>query len=348
MKRKFSWMTGMILFVVLAAGTQLAAEEKTKEYHESWPVENVQTLEIDNKFGEVKITDKGGDVVTIDVVITVEASGAKQAEELLDQIEVNFGKTGGTVTAETEISRNFRSRDRFSIDYEVNIPPDKNLHITNKYGNTFVHVLNANGMFDIQYGNFKANALNMPSGGYMNLELSYGKADLEAAGDLKTTVQYSTINVGKSGKLVLNSKYNVVHIQEAELIEADSRYDTFRFGTVGSLSAITKYTRIQVAEMLKELNLEAGYGGVKIDRVDSGFGSISVTSSYGEVSLGLADSDYALDASCDYCGISYPENRFSGDRSREGQSSEVKGVVGSRNSKGKVLIRSRYGQINLK
>ena len=346
MKRKYDFITGLFICLSFFAGLQGFALEKTKEYHESWPAGSVQTLEINNKFGEVKVTDKGGGSVTIDVVVTVEAASEKFAGELLDQITVTTGKTGNTVAAETNISRDFKANKRFSIDYEVNIPPDRNLQITNKYGNTFVNILNANGMFDIQHGNFTAIALNTPAGGSMDVTLAYGKADIESAKELNTTVQYSTINLGKAGKLILNSKYNVVHIEEAGSIEAESIYDTFNFGVAGSVSVHAKYTRIQTEEVLKILDMEAGYGGIKVDRVDSGFESISVTSSYGQVSLGLGDASYSLDAICDYCEISYPESSFSGDRIRENQSHQVKGKVGSATG-GTVFVKSRYGQVKL-
>ncbi len=346
MKRKFNFIAGFIFLLAATAGLQAFGQEKTKKYHESWPVASVQTLDINNRFGEVKVTNKGGNNVTIDVLVTVEASNERRAEELLDQINVSFSKTGSTVFAETNISRNFKSRQRFSIDYEVNIPPDKNLNITNKYGNTFVNVLNANGKFDIQYGNFSANELNTPSDGSVTLSLAYGKADVETANDMTVTIQYSNITFGRLKDLNLNSRYAVISLDKAGSIVAESRYDTFNFGEVESVTADTKYTQIRVNELSKSLKVDAGYGGIKVGKVDNGFESVTITNSYGQISIGLGNADYSLDASCDYCGISYPDSRFSGDRMSENQSRRVKGKVGA-GSGGTVYLRSRYGQIKL-
>ena len=212
MNRKFKFVIA-ILFLLLAAYVKLPAVEKSKEYHESWPAQSVELLEINNKFGEVKVINDGSGNLTIDVVITVEASGAMKAEELLNLVNVSFNQTGSSVSARTNMSDDFESRNKFSIDYEVNIPSDKNLNITNKYGNVFVNVLNANGIFDIQYGNFTANQLNAPEGRKIEMNLGYGKADIGSGNDIYATIQYSSINFGQLGDLTLNTKYTVINLE---------------------------------------------------------------------------------------------------------------------------------------
>lgn len=346
MKPKVKTLTAVFIACLFLAGITARAEEKIKKYSEAWPVNSVQTLEINNRFGEVKITDKGGSQVTVDVVVTVEAANARMADELLSMINVNFSKTGNKITAETIISKGFSSRKQFSINYEVNIPPDKNLTVTNKYGNTFVNMLNANGTFDIQYGNITINELNTPDNGSAKLNLAYGKSNIEKARNLSVVVQYSNMQFGTMNDLNLNSKYTVINIDKVGSVSAESKYDTFNFDIVRALKAETRYTHIKMKELAENLNLNAGYGGIKVEKVNKGFNSITVSSSYGQVALGLANQSYLLDASCSYCGISYPEEIFSGDRISENHSRIIKGRVGN-DSGGSVNIKSRYGEIKL-
>ncbi|SHF31469.1 hypothetical protein SAMN05444274_104396 [Mariniphaga anaerophila] len=346
MKQKVKFFACLFFLVVWASGMEAVAAKKAKEYHESWPSNSVTTLEISNKFGDVNVAYKGGSNVTVDVIITVESSNERKIDDLLEQISVSFSKTGNTVTAETHFSRGFSTRLQFSVDYKVNIPPDKNLNITNKYGNAFVNELNASGSFDISYGNFDANQLKAPADGLVELELAYGKGGVESANNLLVEVQYSTINFGNLGELDLDSKYSIINIDKAGSVIADSKYDTFNFGLVGALSSTTKYTRIKVRELSQKLIVDAGYGGIKVDKVDENFESVQITNSYGQISLGLGNANYLLDASCDYCGISYPESNFSGNRISERQMRKVNGKVGS-GTGGTVFVKSRYGQINL-
>lgn len=336
----------LILVIVLGSGRTVLAEEKTKKYHESWSASGVETLDISNKFGEVKFKNEGGTEITIDVLVTVEASNESKANELLKMIDVEFSKSGNTVKAVTSIENNFKSQREFSINYEINIPSDKNLIVSNKYGNTIINKLIANGDFDIQYGNITANELTAPAGGKMNIMLAYGKGNIETTGNVNIDIKYSNILLGTINDLVLNSKYSTVEFDKGHIIQIDSKYDKFSFGRVKSVTATTKYSQLKMEYLASSLKIETGYGGVKVAEVSPDFELVSITNSYGQISLGLNNASYVVDAKCEYCGISYPEERFKGNRMKENTSYELKGKVGTAGG-GNIMIRSRYGEIKL-
>ena len=346
MKSKCKWIFILLFLGMVISEMKAEAAEKTKRYSEKWPVSSVQTLQVVNKFGEVKVNNSGGSDVTIDVLVTVEATSESRASELLNMIKVNFSKSGGTVKAETEIENNFKSHQRFSIDYTVNIPADKNLNISNKYGNTIVNELNANGEFNIQYGNFTAGKLLAPTNGSMKVNLAYGKAEISSASDINVDVKYSTINFGEMSNLQLLSRYTVVNIEKAAAMKIDSKYDTFSFEDVEALEASTKYSHFKISTLKKRLKIDSGYGGIRVDKVSDDFESVDIQNSYGQIKLGLGTAGYSIDASCNYCGISYPESEFSGNRMNENQTKTIIGKVGRKDG-GKVFIRSRYGEIKL-
>lgn len=343
MKRVFKLVAAIFVIGVLTAGTTAFAEEKTKEYHETWAASSVQSLEITNKFGEIKVVNKGGTEVTIDVIVTVEARDEKRADDLLDKIDVEFRKSGSIVKAATTIANNFKSQRKFSIDYVVNIPSDKNLKIANKYGNTIVNVLTGDGDFNIQYGNFSANELN---GEKIRIALAYGNADIASGGDIQAQVKYSPISFGEIKNLQIESKYSNITIEEGKDIKVESKYDKLSFEEVESVMASTKYSHLRIDELAKSLKIETGYGSVKVEQVAPDFEFISITNSYGQISLGLDEASYSVDASCNYCGISYPEDEFTGDRIKENNSRTIKGKIGT-GMGGKVMVHSRYGDIKL-
>lgn len=346
MKTTFKITALLILVIILGAGKTVIAEEKTKKYHESWSATGVETLDISNKFGEVKFKNEGGTEITIDVLVTVEASSESKANDLLEMIDVDFSKSGSTVKAVTTIENNFKSQRKFSIDYEINVPSDKNLVVSNKYGNTIVNKLNANGDFDIQYGNITANELVAPANGKMNIMLAYGNGNVETTGNLNLDIKYSNISFGTINDFILESKYSTVEFDKGHIIQIDSKYDKLNFGRVKSVSAITKYSQMKIEFLASNLKIETGYGGIKVNEVAPDFESVSITNSYGQISLGLNNASYSVDAKCDYCGISYPQERFKGNRMKENNSYEINGKIGTSGG-GTVMIRSRYGEIKL-
>lgn len=345
--KTLKFIAALFVVSILTAGTSVFAEELTKEFKQEWSVDGVSTLEISNRYGEVRVNNEGGSMITVDVLVTVEGSNEKRLNELLDKIEVEFRKNGSTAKAETKIEGNLKGQNKLSIDYVINIPSDKNLNIENKYGNTVVGELTGNGNFVSKYGNFTAYDLATPEDGTLKLSLAYGNASIGSASYLNADVSYSPITIEEVKKLKVESKYSSINVEEADDIQAISKYDKYNCEEVGSFTADTKYTQIRIEELSKSLKIGAGYGGVRVSQIAKDFEFISITNSYGQISLGLDDADYSIDASCDYCGISYPEDEFSGDRIKENNSRTVKGKIGTGEG-GKVMIKSRYGEIKLR
>ena len=136
MNAKFKLVFTLLLFSTLVASA--AGTDFTKNFRKSWTKSSVTALKITNKFGEVKINDAGGDSVTVKVVITIDNPSGNKAKELMDNIHIDIQKSGGLVTGETTIDEDFRNKQSFSIDYLVNIPKDRDLDITNRYGNVVI------------------------------------------------------------------------------------------------------------------------------------------------------------------------------------------------------------------
>ncbi len=332
--------------LLVAPVTELFSVEKTKKYHETWPASEVKTLEVSNRFGEINVVNSNNNKVTIDVVVTVKANTENRAENILNEISVEIDKPGRVVMAKTQIGNNFNSKSSFSIDYTINIPPDKNLRIDNKYGNTFINKLHANGNFNIKYGNFNANELTASPDSKISISLGYGNSRVEIANTLYADIMYSDMTLGLIKELKLESKYSKFDIEDAYSLDLYSKYDKFRIEKANMVVASSKYSNLRIGELKKSIKVDNGYGGIKIDKVAADFESISITNSYGQISLGLNDTGYDVDAMCEYCGISYPEGNFSGSSFKDNNVRKLKGSVGDAGNR-KIFLRSRYGSIHL-
>lgn len=349
MKSKCSLLLiALFLAGALNSQAQPVVDGKVKKYHQAWDASGIETLEVVNKFGEVRINNDGGSQVTVDVVINVESESESAAQKLLSDITVEFSKSGNTAKAETRIKESFKSKSKFSIDYKVNIPPDKNLNITNKFGNTFVNELLAKGDFNIGYGNLSANKLMGSAKGDITLNLEYGKGDVSELGDATLNVAYSKLFVDEGKNLNLTSKYSGIDLGEVLEVKADSKYDGFEVDEIESLVAEMKYTTVKIGELKKKLVLTSGYGGIKVEDVSSTFELIDVNSSFGQINLKIEnDAAYSLMAECQFCDINHSKSDFKGNSSKTDFTNKLDGVIGSGSPKGKVTVKSRYGNIVL-
>ena len=343
MKLKFKLILTLLLFsVVLVHATNA---EYTKSIKKGWTKSSVTAMKITNKFGEVKINDLGGDSVTIKVLITIDNKSSEKAKELMDKISVDFDKSGGLVTATTEIEENFRNNETFSIDYLVNIPKDRELMISNKYGNLILNELDAKGYFEVNYGSMTAGNMKAPAGNPIKIIVNYGKADLAMINDANLEFKYSKLTADEIVQLTLDSKYSTVNLHKTKNLTLDSKYDGFSIDEIGTLKSISKYTNYKIDLLTENLDLDTGFGSVRINKVDAKFENISITNSYGGINIGLNDLSYKLKADCDYCEVSYPENRYKGNKIKENHKFSLEGNVGT--GGGKVSINSRYGGVKL-
>lgn len=343
MKRKYKLM--FILMVAIAA-TVVATAQETRSFSKSWPVNDVETLQVINKFGEVRISDKGSNQVTVDVLVKVDGTGSR-AKEVLDDISVDFKITGNKAVVETIFKQNFKSKGKFSIDYTIVIPSRKNLVISNKFGNVVIQNLTGNGNFDIAYGNLTAGQLHGSGSEGLILNLEYGKADVESVLDGRISAGYSKLFLKSAANLTLTSKYSTVSVDNVTTLKLDSKYDTFNFGKMERLIGESKFSNYKIASLSRQLRIESGYGSIKVDHIPAGFEELDVTSSYAQVSLGIeADAAYEVDASCEYCSVEYPQAAFKGNRMKENTRQTIQGKIAD-GGKSRVRVTSRYGNIKL-
>ncbi|MGE4587434.1 MAG: hypothetical protein AB7D05_08845 [Mangrovibacterium sp.] len=337
----------LLALSLLCLSVNLRAAEYVKCEHRAYPKSQITALDLSNKFGLVEIRDTGGDSVTVDMKITVKNMSASRAERLLGQISTDIRRSGGLLKVETLFSSNFRGNGSFSVDYLVNIPRDRDLTISNKFGNVVLQDLEGRGRFILAYGSLTAGKLQPRQQIPVWLDLAYGKADISTVDQLHGAIRYSKLYLRSAEYLELNSKYSGLNVGKTGSLKLDSKYDGISLEKTEKLEASSRYTNYTIGLLGRQIKLDSSYGSVRIERVSPAFRSLEITSSYGGISANMQEVSYDLDAECEYCEIRYPDERFRGDRSRESHRFRLLGKVGQPEAGQKVMIRSRYGDVKL-
>lgn len=334
----------LFLLVLMMFSLQAEAQKITKRIYKSFPVNKVTTLELSNKYGNIQIDDNRKDSVVINVEVWVEGSGSR-AQRLLDNIDVNITSNGNTVSAATEFRNDFNNNNQeFSIDYVVSVPADRNLTVTQKYGNVNMNNLTGKGIFDIKYGELRAKNLLAPQ---LSMEIAYSKVNVEATKNLDLNIRYSKITLAKGENLKLDSRYSGLTIGECRDVTVESKYDDIKIKKANSLNANSMYTGYKIDQLLSSLTFTNGYGDMSIGTIPSSFNDIKVISRYATVRLGIdPGASYKLKGNVRYCDIKHPSGKLN--RMREDNSYEVEGTIGNSDApKSTVVIESSYGNVNL-
>ncbi|WP_461633861.1 hypothetical protein [Labilibaculum euxinus] len=350
LKFKFS----ALLFVVLLAFTTnaFALDDFEKQIKEVFSAAEGTEFSINNKYGDVNIKNWDRDSVSINVVITLETSSEEKAKLLFKSIDIKLNKTGNEITAVTEMSHQFKTGNKFSIDYEIFMPAYVKLDISNKFGNIYINTLRAKANINLSYGNLQGESFLYPEDKPVStINLSYAKATISECNRTKLTLKYSKMNIGTSKALVVVSRYSKLHLDNNETVLADSKYDAFDIVNTNTfIVTMGQYSDFKIENVNRNLELNLRYGNCKIENVSKEFESIKVDNQYVASKIAIEEgANYTLDAETKYCGISYPEDAQVIQKIVNNSETSLKVVVGqSASPKGKVIINSQYGNVSLK
>lgn len=336
----------IFIAIIVSTGKPVLAERVSKKVYHNFAVERVAKLEVENKYGNIFINDTHADSVIVDVDIWVEGLSEKEANKLLDKIDISVRLSGKTLIAKTSISYDFKTRQNFSIDYHISIPDDRDMTVTQRYGNVVMENLTGKGDFEIKYGKLYGKLFKSPD---LKINSGYSTIDIEEILDVKGDLQYSKFFIGIGKNIDLYGKYSTLNIDNCMSLIMETRYGHIDIGSIEKLQLVSMYTGTKVKTLKKSLLFENGYGNLSIKNVPEGFESINVDNRYASVNIGIEeDASYYLKGNTRYCKLHHPSSNNL-NRIRENTSYEVEGYIGNnKNTPSKVIIDSRYGNVDLR
>jgi len=243
--------------------------EIERKISKSYDVSSNDELSIANKYGEVLIETWDKNQITVDIQIKAWGRSSRDAQKLMDQIEIDEDSGSGDISFETEVHVNnvkINKHEGFEINYKVNMPKRNSLNLANKYGYTYLADIEGDLNLEVSYGKLKARRILSRDA---DLEIKYSSAEIDeiVRGDLEG--KYSKpIEIEKVGELDFDCKYGGLKIEEADVLD-------------GSFA----YTGMTVGTLHKSIRVGNKYGSGRIDEVKAGFSDIDIDSSYGSFDL---------------------------------------------------------------
>jgi hypothetical protein len=210
--RKFIITTAMLL--VAATGLFASGEpevEKKKTYTKSYPVSSNDKVSINNQFGEVKIITWTKSEAQVDVIITAKGSTEERAQEILDRINIEDGKSGDGVYFKTNMKNQNWKGDKkgehnqsMEINYEVHMPAGNPLNLENQFGKSIVPDMTGPVEITHKFGDLVAGNL----GNVKELHVEFGSAEVESLSNCKIVIKFSKAEIKKmSGAIKGNFEF---------------------------------------------------------------------------------------------------------------------------------------------
>jgi len=314
-----------------SASTPLSTSVE-KKINRDFNIQANGLLNIDNKYGDLDIAIGESNKIKFDITIKVTTGGQKKAQEMLDNITVNFSEGTNRVNAETIIQSTSSWMSWFQtgtqeieINYQVLVPKDVYLQLQNKYGSIFLQSTDRDAKIDLAYGDIRLGDINANldlemsySEGSLSqikqgqLNLSYSELEMENSQAMTVDMKYSELVMGSSSRLNLVSSYGNVKGGDVEEVTYSGKYDDIYFDRVKSITADCGYTGVEVGGLASTGTFDMRYGDLVISNIWPGFKQINISTSYTGVELGFQDgANFTIDAATNYCDINHENLKIS-------------------------------------
>lgn len=311
MKRIFN---NILPIVLLLTTVQLFAQDekkKEKKRYENFKERGISktytasgtTLNIDNRFGDVKITTWDKNEIKVDIHIEASSTDKEFAEKSFDRIDVLESKEGSNITLKTTLNKNEEKgvscnncSNSFDIDYDIHIPANNTLKIENSFGDIDIPDYTGSVSLTSKYGSLTAGKLARPE----KILVEFGKANLKSIANVDLEFKYSSITIGSlSGScklkfsfcsyskinldnsltgLTVNDSYSSVHLVPPANLPASYSIATSYGSFVDKTNVGIKRTDTPSKygpDLSRKFEGKSGSGDVKID-VKSSFGKVMI------------------------------------------------------------------------
>ncbi len=350
MKTRGKINTGMLIFILFFAGCfqALARDEYSKVIRKDYQVNPDAQFIVENKFGQIHCNNWDKNVISIEVRITVEASGEAAANKVMDKISIVTTGTPAQVEARTQIEEgSFSGKTKVNVDYTINMPASVSLDATNKFGDIFINELTGKARINISYGNLEINRLDNSDN---LLDIKFSKANIQSMKGAVLMLKYSELNLAYAGSIRLDSKYS--NLDADRIISLSGSFEGGKLDMENSsvIDSKSRFSDLSITHIEKSLSLDIQYGSCDVEEMSADFTAINVKNKYANINIGINDAaSYILDASLKFCDLDFPEDNANiTQKIVTNTSKSYHGTIGKTSSPAaKVNVTSEFGNVSL-
>jgi hypothetical protein len=324
------------LAVSIFASTLIASEESNlsefkREVTKEYAVGANPTLQIENKYGNIRIVEGTDNRITFKIEIIGKGTNEARAKEYAETVSIDFSQNGDRIIAKTVLKDIRCNNCGRETHYTVVAPRNVVMALENKYGNIYLENSTKPLKIDLKYGSLEANTL-----ANVTIDIKYGNATINACEDFTMDSGYGKFKIGRANRMNIESKY-----------------DDFQIGTATEINMNTRYTKVKIETLNRSFVCNNfSYCSLDVSEISTQFSLIKIDARYTNIKLPLDNRhSFRANLSTRYGKINAGNLTFNnvslGDRARNTEA--ISGTVGSNsNPTATVDISNSYGDIIFK
>lgn len=276
------------MFFLWISYPRVFAEEMKKQFSKQFEIKGDTKIEINNRHGNIIINNWDKNVLDIKVTIVAEGKNETYTKKILEAIsvEINDNISSGRLGIETDIGDEVINKNsNFSIQYDINMPRDNPLKISNSFGSVYMESHEGRLEVAVKYGQLQAEDLNDAK---IRVEFSSAKCEIEGWKSGSLDLRYSKMTIEDAGDLEIASQFSDLEIENAGDVRLDGKYGEFSIENINSLTADIQFAGLSIEQLGESLQLTTRHGnGIKIDQVSNKFKEIRIDSEFSSLDLNL-------------------------------------------------------------
>jgi len=354
-----------ILFLVALLPLSVTANDgklkgkhtKEKKIHKEYTVNAGAGLEIDNSYGSVNVITWDQNKTVIDVIIKTNGNNEDKVSEKLNEITVDFTANGSKVSATTKFGSkrggwsSWWGKGNNNVSVEVNyiikLPVTNSVNIHNDYGAISIDKLKGNASINCDYGQLNLGEL-LAENNSLNFDYTQNST-IQYMKSGKINADYSGFTLQKAENLHINADYTTSEIGEVNNLNYNNDHGKITIEKVGKLIGKGDYIHHNIGSVSKSLNINADYGGVKVDKVMASCKELAINADYTRISLGISQElSFNFKLNLEYSNLKGEDLLQYTNKSEDNSSKLYVGYYGTKNSGNTLSINANYGGITFK
>lgn len=373
------------ILICLSSFNILANDNRdyTKEIHEEYDFVSNGRISIENKFGEVRIETWDEDRVVVDVIVTVDSDSERLADDIFDEIQIDFDLDDDYLSIVTEFEnddrRNWdfwdyveeiidfsqiynRRSVEFSVDYRLSIPKTTKLDIENSFGDCIVEEIDNDVKIFIKHGDLTCENISKE----LDLKIQHGQATLDEVQELdlessnaeiklrsaKTVnieTRHSNFDLGTIGTMRSESSHDDFRIDEVGEFRNTGRYDDFEINKVDDFRISSRYTDVRLINLENSGDIEIESGEFELKDLDQNFDQLDLDVKNTKVYLNMdSETSYRFDFTGESTRVDIPSNLILNNEEEFDEEIRLEGYNRSASGSGKIEIRMKHGSLRIR
>lgn len=350
---------GSLLLLLLPIGlwghtsNRFFNEKVERKVHKEFSVNANAELQIDNSFGNVNVISWEENKVVIDVTITVKGRNKEKIEDRLETISIEFQNNPNLVKATTIIENkrswswftNYNTTD-FQIDYEIKVPVQNNLTLSNDYGSILLDDTDGNTNISCDYGKLILGELR---GDNNRLSFDYtSNSSIDYIKNGTISSDFSGFELGKAESLNLSADYTTITILEIKSLQFTTDFGKLTVDNVDSVEGKGDYMTLRFGRVNQNFNLETDYGSIKVKQLSADVNSVNIAGDYTGIRLGVSpDWDFQFEIELDYAGFQSDLPLEYSKKIQDNTEKYYQGYYLKQNSENSLKVEADYGNLKI-